>query len=162
MSMLGLIRRAMTGWPGTAVFALIALLLSVTAWWATSWLMLRGEVRWRPLLATACLTALATNIYAASASVWMPRTIRQNELQFGFFGIALALVTWLVGMSFLIVAAACTGAVLADDSGAVGRLVRGEEASALVAGAPPPQQPGPTSLRGAFGGDADADMRGDP
>jgi membrane protein len=163
MSLLGLIRRVLVGLPGTAAFLLISLLMSIMAWWATSWLMLRGDVRWRPLLASACLTAVATNLYAASASVWMPRTIRQNELQFGFFGVALALVTWLVGMGFIIVAATCTGVVLAEDGGRVGRLVRGPAASPLVPGAPPSMPPAvhPTLLS-AFRDDGDVDSRGQP
>jgi membrane protein len=162
MSMLGVIRRGLTGLPGTTAFALLALLASVTAWWATSWLMLRGEVRWRPLLATAVLTAVATNLYAASASLWMPRTIQQNEMQFGFFGVALALVTWLVGLSFLIVVATCTAAVLADDPGMVGRLLRGGHTSALVPGAASPQPPGPTGMRAAFGRDAAVGQADEP
>lgn len=163
MSLLGVLRGALAGLPGTVAFVLVSLLVSTCAWWATMWLMLRAQVRWRPLLAAASLTALATNLYAWSSSVWMPRTIHQQELQFGFFGVALALVTWLVGMGFIIVVASCAGAVLAEDTGAVGRLVRGPEASLLVPGAPPSLQPAPRpGLLSAFGVDGNVDARGQP
>lgn len=34
-------------------------------WWWTAWLMVRGEVRWRPLFPTAVFTAAGISLYAA-------------------------------------------------------------------------------------------------
>jgi hypothetical protein len=55
----------------------------------------------------------------------MPRTVSQNRAQFGFFGVALALVTWLTGAATIIVVGANTGSVLSEDRGWIGRLIRG-------------------------------------
>ena len=66
-------------------------------WWITPWFMLQREVRLRVLLPTGIITGLASIVYTLSASLWMPRTVTENQRQFGFFGVALALVTWLTG-----------------------------------------------------------------
>jgi hypothetical protein len=67
----------------------------------------------------------------------MPTTVSQNQHQFGFFGVALAMVTWLSGAAFIIVASACAAPVLAEDRGVLGRLVRGSDPAVLVPGAVP-------------------------
>jgi hypothetical protein len=78
--------------------------------------------------------------------------VTSNEAQFGFFGVALSLVTWFSGAAICVLIGACAGPVLAEDSGRVGRLVRGGESGTLTAGARPPL-PAPArelSLRDAF------------
>ena len=83
------------------------------------------------------LTAIATGVYAVSASIWMPGVVTRNHDQFGIFGIALALVTWFSGAALCVVLGACAGAVVATDDGPLGRLVRGSKQSLLVDGAVP-------------------------
>ena len=56
-------------------------------------------------------------VYALSATVWMPNVVTRNEAQFGFFGVALALVTWFSGAAIGILIGACAGAVFAEDPG---------------------------------------------
>jgi hypothetical protein len=82
----------------------------------------------------------------------MPDVVTQNEAQFGFFGVALALVTWFSGAAICVLVGACAGSVFAADPGRVGRLVRGSERSILTAGARPPLPPPvrEPSLRDAF------------
>jgi hypothetical protein len=78
--------------------------------------------------------------------------VTSNEAQFGFFGVALALVTWFSGAAICILVGACAGPVLAEDPGRLGRFIRGNEPETLNAGAPP-ELPPPTrdlSLRDAF------------
>ena len=90
--------------------------------------------------------------YGLSASAWMSNLVTKNEAQFGFFGVALALVSWFSGAAICIMIGACAGPVLAQDSGRVGRFIRGETDETLVDGAPPPL-PGPAQtlrLRDAF------------
>ena len=111
-----------------------------------------GQVRWRVLVPTALVTAIAAGVYALSASVWMPGIVTRNQDQFGFIGVALALVTWFSGEAICILLGACAGAVFASDTGVVGRFVRGREHSLLVpraeaSFAPPPK---PQRLRDAF------------
>jgi hypothetical protein len=82
----------------------------------------------------------------------MPDVVTQNEAQFGFFGVALALVTWFSGAAICVLVGACAGSVFAEDPGRVGRLVRGGERSILTTGARPPLPPPvrEPSLRDAF------------
>jgi hypothetical protein len=77
----------------------------------------------------------------------MPNSVTSNEHQYGIFGVALALVAWFSGAAICIVVGACAGPVLADDPGAVGRLVRGGVDSVLVEGAAPPLPPPTRALR---------------
>jgi hypothetical protein len=63
--------------------------------------------------------------FGFSASVWMPEVVTSNETQFGFFGVALALVTWFSGAAICVLVGACAGPVLAEDTGRVGRFILG-------------------------------------
>jgi hypothetical protein len=98
------------------------------------------------------ITGIAMIGYAASASIWMPGVVTGNEAQFGVFGVALALVSWFSGAAICVLIGACAGPVLAEDTGAVGRLVRGGESQTLTVGADPPLPPPARelSLRDAF------------
>ena len=141
-SLIGVMRAILRGGPETALFLLAALCASIGFWLVTPWLMLHREVRWRPLLSGAVLTGVGMAVYAASASLWMPRTVSENQNQFGFFGVALALVTWLSGAGMIIVVSACAAPALADDDGWIGRLMRGSDtASVLREGARPSLPP---------------------
>ena len=73
------------------------------------------------------ITGVAMSVFAASATIWMPDLVTDNEAQFGFFGVALALVTWFSGAAICILIGACTGPVFAEDTGRVGTLIRGGE-----------------------------------
>jgi membrane protein len=97
--------------------------------------MLKGEVRWRVLLPTGLITAIANGVYTVYANVWMAHVIERNQAQFGFFGIALALVSWFSGAAICLVIGACVGPILAEDPGPIGRWVRGPTDAVLVAGA---------------------------
>ena len=149
-ALIGAMRAILAAGPETALFALLALCASIGLWWLTPWLMLQRQVRWRPLIPGAVLTGVGMSVYAASAPVWMPRTVTENQNQFGFFGVALALVTWLTGAGTIIVVSACVAPVLAEDDGWIGRLVRGSDtASTLKEGARPSL---PAPLRGPGSG----------
>jgi membrane protein len=140
------------------VWALVALAINAGLWWFTAWWLLLGDVRVRVLAPTGVITAIALGAFALSASVWMPQMVAKNEAQFGFFGIALALVTWFSGAAICITIGACAGPVLAEDTGRLGRFIRGGEARTLNAGAAPVLPP-PTrdlSLRDAFQSGEDA------
>ena len=85
--LLAAVRDLVGGTTGTVSAWLLSALAGTLLWWWTARLMLRGEVRWRPLLPTAALTALGTSFYAMAADVWMPVTVTGNFAQFGAFGI---------------------------------------------------------------------------
>ena len=77
----------------------------------------------------------------------MPEVITRNQTQFGFFGVALALVTWFSGAAICLIIGACVGPVLAEDRGPIGALVRGRESDLLIEGAPPSLPPPDRGLR---------------
>jgi membrane protein len=145
--------RALTGdGVGTGLFVILSLTATSALWWWTAWFMLLGQVRWRVLIPTGLITGLAMAAFTISATVWMPEIVTRNEAQFGFFGVALALVTWMSGAAGCILVGACAGPVLAEDDGPLGALIRGREPHLLVEGATPPL-PAPARaprLRDAF------------
>ena len=141
MALLGGLRGALGGGLGFGIFAIVSLVVASGLWWFTAWFLLLGEVRARVLVPTGVITSILTAGYAASATVWMPGVVTGNEAQFGFFGVALALVTWFSGAAICILIGACAGPVLAEDTGRVGRLIRGGESGTLTAGARPALQP---------------------
>ena len=136
-------RAILRGGPETACSRSLALVASIGLWWLTPWLMLQRQVRWRPLVAGAVLTGVGMSVYAATASLWMPRTVTENQHQFGFFGVALALVTWLTGAGTIIVVSACVAPVLAEDDGWIGRLVRGSDTAPTLKEGARPSLPAP-------------------
>lgn len=147
------VRRLIVGPSGTVTLWLLGTTAAVLTWWWTARLMLRGEVRWRPLLPGAVATGVGSWCYTLAASLWMPKAVTQHYEQFGAFGIALAFVTWFTGFAFLILGAAVLGAVLAEGDDAVGRWLRGGQPSPLEPTARPPL-PGPERpmrLSDAFG-----------
>ncbi|MET1001246.1 MAG: hypothetical protein ABWZ15_05495 [Acidimicrobiia bacterium] len=152
MAALGGLGTVFEGTVGVAVLAILALAATSALWGFIPWFLLLGDVRARALVPTALITSVATAAFAISATIWMPDVVSSNEDQFGFFGVSLSLVTWFSGAAMCIIVGACAGAIFAEDTGSVGRLVRGEGASTLTAGAapalPPPARE--LSLRDAF------------
>lgn len=136
------LRERLSGFPGWILLAAITITVTVGVWWATAFLMLRGRVRWRILLPPALVTAAGSAVYGAAAALWMPRSVIVNDAQYGYFGVFMTIVSWLVGLAFVVVCATALGPVLAEDPGRIGRFVRGRDER--VTAAPPPA--GPTSL----------------
>ena len=158
MALLGGLRGALGGGLGLGLFAIVSLAVTSGLWWFTAWFLLLGDVRPRVLLPTGVITGLALTGFAVSATIWMPDVVTQNEAQFGFFGVALALVTWFSGAAICVLIGACAGSVFAEDAGRVGTLIRGGDRPTLTAGAPAPLPPPvrELSLRDAFSSNEDS------
>ncbi len=152
VALLGGLRAVAGDGAGVVVWAVLALVVNIGLWWFTAWLLLLGDVRVRVLATTGVVTGIALAAFGLSASVWMPEVVTSNETQFGFFGVALALVTWFSGASICVLVGACAGPALAEDPGLLGRFIRGNDTGTLNAGAPP-ELPPPArdlSFRDAF------------
>lgn len=149
---LALVRSLVVGPAGSFLSWVVGMLAGIGLWWWTAHLMLRGEVRWRPLLPTAIVTGLGSWLYTLAASVWFPTTVAKNFAQFGAFGVGLSFVTWFTGLAFLVVGAAVVAPALADGEDRVARWVRRDRPS-LVPGAAPalPGPSRPMRLSDAFG-----------
>jgi membrane protein len=132
LALIGGMRAVLGSGPELPIFVVGVWLFAVGLWWLTPWLMLQRQVRFRVLSTSAFLTGTGLVVFGATASLWMPRTVANNQHQFGFFGVAIALVTWLSGAAMVIVVCACAAPALAEDEGWIGRLVRGPDPSLLV------------------------------
>ena len=117
---LGALRGFLGGAIGLGLFAIVSLAATSGLWWFTAWFFLQGDVRARVLIPTGLTTSVAMTAFAVSATVWMPATVTSNEAQFGFFGVALSLVTWFAGAAICVLIGVCAGPVLAEDPGWVG------------------------------------------
>jgi membrane protein len=158
LALLGGLRAALGNGLGLGLFVIASLAVTTGLWWFTAWFLLLGEIRARVLLPTGLITSVALTGFAMSATIWMPGVVTQNEAQFGFVGVALALVTWFSGAAICILVGACAGSVFAEDPGRVGRFIRGGERTTLTAGARPPLPPPvrERSLRDAFRSNEDS------
>jgi membrane protein len=147
LAVLGGLRGVLGGGVGLGLFAIVSLAVTSGLWWFTAWFLLLGDVRARVLLPTGLITSVAMTGFAVSATVWMPGVVTDNEAQFGFFGVALSLVTWFSGAAIGVLVGACAGPVLAEDRGQIGTFVRGGESSTLAVGAAPALPPPSRVLR---------------
>ena len=152
LAILGALRGLFDEGIGSGLLVIVGIAVTSGLWWFTAWFFLYGEVRMRVLLPTGVVTGIALGGYALSAQVWMPSVVTSNEAQFGLFGVALALVTWFSGAAICILTGACVGPVFAEDTGSLGRLIRGAVSETLTPGARPslPSSPREPSLRDAF------------
>jgi membrane protein len=142
LAVLSLVNAILRGPVAAVTSWVVGSALAVGLWWWTAHLMLRGEVRWRPLLPTGLLTGVGSWLYTLAAAVWFPVTVAKNVAQFGAFGLSLAFVTWLTGFAVIIVGAAVAGPALTEGDDRLARWLRGPDDDYLVPGAAPPL-PGP-------------------
>ena len=96
--------------------SLTILLAGDAALWLWSpWILLAGRVEWRRLVPSALLTAVAMTAISVGSVVYMPEAIGRSATHYGPIGIAIALVSWLVGIGFALTVCAGVGAVLGGE-----------------------------------------------
>lgn len=109
-----LVRAAAIGsGPGIGT-PVLSLALASALWLGTPYLLLGRRVDWHTLVPTAFLTGAGMTLYGAASLIWLPRTVETSADQFGIIGVAFALLTWLVGVGFVLVLAATGGAQVAE------------------------------------------------
>lgn len=128
------VRPVLGGLHGTAglIFSLGA---GTALWLLTPWLLLDRRLAWRVLAPQALLTAAGLGLLGVVSTVYMPRAVARSADQFGVFGVAFALLSWLFLAGLVLVATAALGAVLGE-SGA--RSPRPGDATSPVPGRAPP------------------------
>ena len=119
------IRLAGTGTPGTVLRSVLVTAGAVLLWWWTPYVLLAGRVRARALVPSGVLTATALIVVSAIGSVYVPRSVRSNERQFGTIGVVFAIESWLVVVACVLVGSAVVSAVAAQTDGPIGRVFRG-------------------------------------
>jgi len=94
----------------------VAFALSFFLWLWTPYLLLGRRVERKALRMTSGLTATGMTAFGVASVYYMPQSIGSASESFGSIGIAIAIVSWLIGVGFILVAAAGLGAVLAERS----------------------------------------------
>lgn len=122
LEVLGLTSRALGRWGAPTPLALATqAILASLLWWWTLRVLLAGRRTWTDLAVPAALSGIALTAFTNSSSAVMPTYSLESVRQFGGFGLVLALATWLVALSAVLVVSAILGRA-ADDQRAV--LVR--------------------------------------
>lgn len=90
----------------------VVLAISFFAW--TPYLLLDRQIAARRLLPTAVLSAVALSVVTLVAPVYMPIVTSAGASSYGLVGFAFAFLTWMFTQAFLILAAAIVGADISD------------------------------------------------
>jgi len=91
--------------------------LSCALWLFTPWILVGKSIPWRRLMPQAVLTSVGLTTLSAASALYLPRAVASAAGQFGFIGVAFALLSWLFVACFVLVAAAALGATLAEPPG---------------------------------------------
>lgn len=101
------------GGPITAIVVLLG--GNAILWLWSPWILLAKRIAWHRLVPTALLTSAAMSAISVGSVVYMPQAIETSSASYGPIGIAIAFVSWLVGIGFALVACAGVGAVLGEE-----------------------------------------------
>ena len=93
-------------------------------WTGAGWILLGGRVSPRLLAAGGLLTAVGFAVLRRLSAIYLPTVVISNQQQYGLLGVAFTLFSWLSAAAFVIVVATVVGAVLAEDPGRLGQLIR--------------------------------------
>ncbi|BFU43215.1 YhjD/YihY/BrkB family envelope integrity protein [Krasilnikovia sp. MM14-A1004] len=90
------------------------------------WLVLGNAVPPRLLAAGGVVFGLAMLFLRPAGRVFLPIALHSSADRYGTIGVAFTYIGWLYVVSFCLLLTAILGQVVAQDEGALGRLVRGE------------------------------------
>jgi membrane protein len=111
VSLLYLVRTLVRMLPFDWVFAVpVSVGASLLLWTSIPWLLLDRRVAWRRLLPAGLLTGTCSSLYGVATSIYMPRLMETYSDRYGLFGVTVALVGWLLCISFIVVAATVVAA----------------------------------------------------
>lgn len=108
------VRTAIDEASGPVLSTIVVVATGTAIWLMTPFLLLARRVPWRALVPTGAITAVGMAALSAASVIYMPRAIASSAESYGPIGIAIALVSWLVGVGFVLVVAAVIGAVLGE------------------------------------------------
>ena len=87
---------------------------SCALWLALQHLLLGGRVAFHRLLPGAITAGLGQQGVAALSTLWVPNVVENNASRYGAIGVSFALLSWLVLISLVLVAAAALSVELGD------------------------------------------------
>ena len=89
------------------------------------WALLAGAVRIRLLLPGALLFGALMMTIRPATQAWLPRALETSSDRYGSIGVAFTYLTWLYVVSWVFLATAVVGQVVANDPGWLGERIRG-------------------------------------
>jgi membrane protein len=99
----------------------VSLACGAAMWLFTPWLLIGRRLPWQRLLPQALLTAVGLTALGIASALYMPRAVGSAAAQFGFIGVAFALLSWLFAVALILVVTASLGSTLGDPaSGSAG------------------------------------------
>ena len=110
--------RTLVGWlPAdevlvTPLSTLVSVVGSFLMWTTVPWLLLDRRVAWRRLVPDGALAAACATSTGSRRRIYMPRLLETYSGRYGLFGVTLALVGWLVGLTLILVATTAVGSEL--------------------------------------------------
>jgi len=107
-------------WP-----RILSLLCDVVVAGFVPWALLAGAVRMRMLLPGALLFAGLMMTVRPATQAWLPRALETSADRYGSIGVAFTYLTWLYIASWVLLATAVLGQVIANDPGRLGERIRG-------------------------------------
>jgi membrane protein len=116
LSLVSGLNTAAVDWLGSGGRLAVALGTSFVLWLWTPYLLLGRRVARRSLYVTGAITAVCMTALSVASVIYMPQSITTSAERFGPIGIAVSLVSWLIGAGFVVVIAVALGAVLTERS----------------------------------------------
>ena len=83
---------------------------SLVLWTSVPYLLLDRRIPWQRLLPGGALAGLSSSLYGVATTIYMPRLMETYSERYGLFGVTIALVSWLLCISFIVVAATVVAA----------------------------------------------------
>jgi membrane protein len=105
--LLSLLAGFLRGAPAGSIVALVLRAATSSAvWLLLQHLLLGGRVAWRRLLPGAVVAGVGQQAVAGLSTLWIPGLIENNATRYGMIGVSFALLSWLVVIAVVQVAAA--------------------------------------------------------
>jgi membrane protein len=122
--LLTVVRRVLSGVPFSGVAeAVVSFVLGCLLWTWTPWVLLARQVPVRMLVPGGVLMAVCMIVLSVAGGIYLPIALSSATRQFGALGVSFTYVTWLFVIMIALVGSTTLGAVIAKDSGPVGRFL---------------------------------------
>jgi membrane protein len=108
------VRPLVIGWLEGVLESTGSLVISAIVWLVTPYLLLGRRMHWKRLAPIAVLSTVGMTGVGIWSVLWLPRTLASSSAEFGVIGVGFALLTWLVGIACVLVAAAAGGATITE------------------------------------------------
>lgn len=96
-------------WPRVCGRAAVSALATTAFFWWTPRILLDGRIGWRPLLPGAIATVAGLAGLHATSNLFFAPSIVSSAISFGTIGTVLIIVSWLIGVGYVIFGAALIG-----------------------------------------------------